>query len=53
MPSSLKPGFIEELIQTSDHLCGPPLDPHQQLHIFPVLGAPDLDAELQMGPHKD
>ena len=37
------------------HLCGPPLDPLQKLHIFSVLGAPDLDAVLhtfQMRPHK-
>ena len=36
----------------SDHLRGPPLDPLEQFHIFPVLGAPDLDAVLQMEPHK-
>ena len=47
-----QPVFVEEVLQPSDHLCGPPLDPLQQLHIFPVLGAPDLDAVLKMGPHK-
>jgi len=31
----------------SDHLYGPPLDPLQQLPVFLVLGAPDLDAVLQ------
>ena len=31
------------------HLHGPPLDPLQKLHIFPVLGAPDLDPVDQMG----
>ena len=35
-----------------DHLHGPPLDLLQKLHIFLVLGAPDLDAVLQLGPHK-
>jgi len=30
----------------------PPLDPLQQPHVFPVLGAPGLDAVLQMGPHE-
>jgi len=29
-----------------------PLDPLQQLHVFPVLGALELDARLQVGSHK-
>jgi len=44
-PTSL----IGEVLQTSDNLCGPPLDLLQQLHVFLVLGAPGLDEELQMG----
>mgnify|MGYP001853276447 FL=1 len=28
-----QPVFIEEVLQPSDHLRGPPLDPLQQLHI--------------------
>ena len=35
-----QPFLIEEVLQPSDHLSGPP------------LGAPGLDAVLQMGPHK-
>ena len=30
------------MLQPSDHFCGPPLDPLQQVHVFPVLGAPEL-----------
>ena len=48
----LQPLFTGEVLQPSDHLCGPPLDPLQQLLIFPVLGTPDLDALLQTGPHE-
>ena len=35
-----------------DHTCIPPLTLLQKLHIFPVLGVPNLDAILQMGPHE-
>ena len=28
-----------EVLQPSDHLSGPPLDPLQELHVLPVLGA--------------
>lgn len=37
--------FIEDLLQFSDHLRGPPLDL--------VMGAPNLDAVLQMEPHEE
>ena len=47
-----QPFLIAEVLQPSDHLSGPSLDPLQEFHIFLVLGAPDLDAVLQMGPHK-
>jgi len=48
-PSSLNLSSQE---RCSSHLSGPPLDPLQELHIFPVLGDPGLDAVLQMGPQK-
>ncbi|KAK4826465.1 hypothetical protein QYF61_009192, partial [Mycteria americana] len=32
----------------SDHSHGPPLDPFQQVHVFPVLRAPELDPVLQL-----
>ena len=32
----LQPFFIGEVLQTPDHLSGPPLDPLQELHILPV-----------------
>ena len=40
-----------EVLQPSDHLCGP-LDLLQQLHVFFVLWAPELDTVLQVGSHK-
>ena len=49
---SLQLIFIGEVFQPLDHLHRPPLDPLQKLHILPVLGAPDSDAILQLGPHE-
>jgi len=40
------------VLQPSDHLCGPPLDLLQQIHVSPVLRAPKLDAGLQVGSHQ-
>jgi len=40
------------VLQPSDHLCGPPLDPLQHIHVLPMLGAPELDVGLQVGSHK-
>ena len=48
----LKPVFIGEVLQSSNHLHGPSLNPLQKLSVFPVLEVPDLDAVLQMGTHK-
>ncbi|KAK4827038.1 hypothetical protein QYF61_013222 [Mycteria americana] len=36
-----------EVFHPSDHFHGPPLDPLQQVHVFPVLRIPGLDAVLQ------
>ena len=47
-----QPVFTGEVLQTSEHLCDPPLDPLQQLHILPALGARVWIAVLQMVPHK-
>ncbi|KAK4823668.1 hypothetical protein QYF61_005639 [Mycteria americana] len=41
-----------EVFHTSDHFCGPRLDPLQQVHVFPVLRTPELDGVLQVGSHK-
>jgi len=49
-PQFLKPIFTGEVFQPLDHLHGPPPDPLQMLNRLPVLGAPDLDALLQIGP---
>ncbi|KAK4817048.1 hypothetical protein QYF61_026356 [Mycteria americana] len=40
-----------EVFHPSDHLCDPPLDPLQQLHVLLALRAPELDAVLQVGSH--
>ncbi|KAK4816937.1 hypothetical protein QYF61_025433 [Mycteria americana] len=42
-----QPVLVGEVLQPSDHFRGPPLDPLQQLHVLPVLRAPELDAALQ------
>ena len=47
-----QPVFAGEVLQPSEHLCGPPLDPLQQLPVLLVLGPPDLDTVLQMGPNE-
>ncbi|XP_014803059.1 PREDICTED: complex III assembly factor LYRM7 isoform X1 [Calidris pugnax] len=41
--------FVGEVLQPSDHLCGPPLDLLQQVHVL-MLG-PELDAVPQVGYH--
>ncbi|KAK4826482.1 hypothetical protein QYF61_009478 [Mycteria americana] len=51
-PPLSQPFFIGEVLQPSDHLRGFPLDPLQQLHVFPVLRAPELEAALQVGSHQ-
>jgi len=40
------------VLEPSGHLCGLPLALLQQLYIFLVLGAPELDAVLQVGTHE-
>ena len=47
-----QPFLIGEVLQPSDHLTGPPLDPLQELHVLLVLGTLGLDAVLWMGPHE-
>jgi len=42
----------QERCSSPQHFSGPPLDPLQQLYVFPVLGAPELDAGLQMVSHQ-
>jgi len=38
---------LRGLFQPLNHFCGPPLALLQQVHVFPVLRAPELDAGLQ------
>ena len=47
-----QPFLLGEVLQPSNHLSGLPLDLLQEIYAFLVLGAPGLDAVLQMGPHK-
>ncbi|KAK4819077.1 hypothetical protein QYF61_025310 [Mycteria americana] len=51
-PQLSQPVFIGEVLQPTDHLHGPPLDSLQQLHVLLMLGTPELDAVLQVGPHQ-
>ncbi|XP_075282414.1 zinc transporter ZIP13 isoform X2 [Opisthocomus hoazin] len=51
-PQLPQPVLIGEVLQPSDHLRGPPLDPLQHIHVLPMLGAPELDAVLQVGSHE-
>ncbi|KAK4815950.1 hypothetical protein QYF61_010444 [Mycteria americana] len=46
-PKLSQPILVGEVLQPSDHFCGPPLDPLQQLHVLLVLRAPELDAVLE------
>ena len=46
-PQLSQPVFVGEVVQPSDHLCGPPLDLMQQLGVLLVLGDLELDAVLQ------
>jgi len=48
-PQLSLPVLIRKVFHPSDQFCGPPLDPLQQLHVFSVLRAPELDKGLQVG----
>ena len=41
-----QPFFIGEMLQPSDYLHDPPLDPLEQIYVSLVLGAPGLDIVL-------
>ncbi|KAK4821554.1 hypothetical protein QYF61_022214 [Mycteria americana] len=47
-PQLSQPVLVGEVLQPSDHFCGPPLDPLQQLHVLLALRAPELDTVLQI-----
>ena len=51
-PQLSQPVFVREMLQSSGHLCGPPLDSLQQLHVLLVLAAPELDTVLQVRSSK-
>jgi len=52
-PPLFHPFLLGEVLQPFDHFCGPPLDPLQQVHVFPVLGAPKLETGLQVVSHEE
>ena len=53
-PQSSQPVLIGELLQPPDHSCGPALGVLQQLHILIImLGTPELNTVLQVGPHNN
>ncbi|KAK4829425.1 hypothetical protein QYF61_004300 [Mycteria americana] len=52
-PQLSQPVLMGEVFQPSDHFCGPPLDLFQQVHVFPVLRTPEVDAILQVGSHQN
>jgi len=47
-----QPFLTGEVFQPSEYFCGPPLEPLQQVHVFPVLGDTELDTGLQEGCHE-
>ncbi|KAK4827196.1 hypothetical protein QYF61_015224 [Mycteria americana] len=49
---SKDPDEVKRGVPSSYHFCGPPLDPIQQVHVLPVLRAPELDTVLQVGSHQ-
>ena len=51
-PHLSHPVLTGEVLQPSDQLHGPPLDLLQRLHVLLVLGAPELDAVLQVRSHE-
>jgi len=48
-PNSPQPVLVGEILWPSDHLRGSPLHPLQHIHVLLMLGAPELDAGLQVG----
>lgn len=43
---------MEDVLQTSDQLCGPPLNSIQQTHVLLTLAASELKVVSQVGAHK-
>jgi len=51
-PQLSQPVLTGEVLQPSNHFCGPLWLHSQQLHVCPVLRAPELDAGLWVGSHQ-
>lgn len=47
-PDSLSLSLLTEMLHPSDHLCGPPLDLLEQVHVGLVLVTPELYTLLQV-----
>ena len=46
-----QPFLTGELLQPSDHLSDPPVDPLRELHVLPVLGTPDGASQIEGDSH--
>ena len=51
-PQLSQPLLTEEMLQSTNHLCGPVLDLLQYVYIPLVLGSPELNLALLMWPHQ-
>ncbi|KAK4833081.1 hypothetical protein QYF61_027743 [Mycteria americana] len=51
-PQLSQPFFVGVVFHPSEIFHGPLLDPLQQVHVFPVLKVPELDAVLQVRSHQ-
>ncbi|KAK4827791.1 hypothetical protein QYF61_021744 [Mycteria americana] len=47
-----QPVLVGEVFHPSDHFCGPPLDPLQQVHVCLVPRTPELNTVLRVGSHQ-
>ncbi|KAK4830124.1 hypothetical protein QYF61_008551 [Mycteria americana] len=51
-PQLAQPFFRGAVFLPSDHFCAPSLELLEQVHVFLVLGTPELDTVLQEGSHR-
>ena len=51
-PQLSQPALIREILQSSGHFRGPPLDLLQHIHVLLMWGAPELETVLQVGSHE-
>ena len=51
-PQLSQPVLIGEVFHPMDHICNPPLDVLQQIHVSPVQRTPLVDVVLQVRSHQ-